>query len=242
MSLQSETTEAGPVFHTEPAPVFGNKITPPLYPTTRQSAQAGNALVDVWLTNIKQQARASRDHSIALERAADARDPCAIEAHAQNVSTTAANIAGAIKEAASLGTPRRPSRELMAQAASEYHQTRGNRSTTNGDARTYEQVCADVEAYEREQASALRRPGRVSPATWRGVGDESNAKTSATRDAIKRAHPVEWTAGARAGFMQSQNYPADFSSWPVGRRNAWFSGFNQGLSDRMQQAERGDAA
>jgi hypothetical protein len=56
--------------------------------------------------------------------------------------------------------------------------------------------------------------------------------------AILRAlWPAEWERGARTGFEgepDGGSYPPNFHTWPLDRRNAWFSGFVRGYLDRLR--------
>ena len=66
------------------------------------------------------------------------------------------------------------------------------------------------------------------------------------RAAIRAAWPDEFRDGARCGLSQKYEgpreaggYPMNFNSWPIDRRNSWWSGFNAGRLDRLRhEAER----
>jgi hypothetical protein len=60
------------------------------------------------------------------------------------------------------------------------------------------------------------------------------------RAAIRKQWQREFDDGARCGFSwkfegprEQGGYPKGFHAWPIGRRNAWYAGFNKGNSDRM---------
>jgi hypothetical protein len=62
---------------------------------------------------------------------------------------------------------------------------------------------------------------------------------------IKAAFPSEWRDGARCAFFRKfegerdmGGYPKGFNHWSLDRRNAWFSGFNQGFHDRFLFAKQ----
>ena len=65
------------------------------------------------------------------------------------------------------------------------------------------------------------------------VGDE--------RARLKSAWQAEFADGERCGFLsrfegkrERGGYPRGFHRWPLGRRNAWYCGFNFGLLERQR--------
>ena len=62
---------------------------------------------------------------------------------------------------------------------------------------------------------------------------------NAERAALRARWPNEFNNGARAAFQQCDRYPTGFNSWPLDRRNSWWSGYNVGRLDRLRdEAER----
>lgn len=64
----------------------------------------------------------------------------------------------------------------------------------------------------------------------------------AHRESLNASFPAEYRDGARCAFLQSfageresGGFPLGFHAWPIARRNAWFAGFNRGLSDRRAE-------
>jgi len=62
-------------------------------------------------------------------------------------------------------------------------------------------------------------------------------------EAPRSRWPAEFRDGARCGFLlrfygerEKGGYPKGFHLWPIGRRNAWFAGFNRGFHDRSRLA------
>jgi hypothetical protein len=60
--------------------------------------------------------------------------------------------------------------------------------------------------------------------------------TSTAFESLRAKWPDAFDAGARCGFLnkfpgnrEPGGYPKSFHSWPLDRRNAWFSGFNSRL-------------
>ena len=70
------------------------------------------------------------------------------------------------------------------------------------------------------------------------MSDTNRAATEVAR--LARDWPDEFRDGARSAFNQHDGarerggYPEGFNSWPLDRRNAWWSGFNQGFCDRAR--------
>jgi hypothetical protein len=72
---------------------------------------------------------------------------------------------------------------------------------------------------------------------------ERLARVQEERERIREAFPAEFKDGAQRGFLKNPLYPSRFLDWPLGRRNAWFAGFNVGYCDRerfRKERERGD--
>ncbi len=62
---------------------------------------------------------------------------------------------------------------------------------------------------------------------------------------LRNRWPDEWRDGARCAFLQNYSgdrepggYPRGFHRRSLERRNAWFSGFNQGFHDRLRLAKQ----
>jgi hypothetical protein len=54
------------------------------------------------------------------------------------------------------------------------------------------------------------------------------------RERIKLTYPDEFAEGAKRAFIGDHLYPSGFPAWPLGKRNAWFAGFNVGYCDRAR--------
>jgi hypothetical protein len=54
------------------------------------------------------------------------------------------------------------------------------------------------------------------------------------RERIKLAYPDEFADGAKRAFTGDHLYPSCFAAWSLGKRNAWFAGFNVGYCDRAR--------
>lgn len=65
-------------------------------------------------------------------------------------------------------------------------------------------------------------------------------RAAAARQAIRARFPVEYDAGARAGFVDAPDYPHGFHAWSRDRREAFYAGFNAGRVDRLRRAKGGD--
>jgi hypothetical protein len=61
-------------------------------------------------------------------------------------------------------------------------------------------------------------------------------RAKAERERIRAAFPKEFDDGARRAFTRDSLYPPGFLKWSLDQRNAWFAGFNVGLSDRTHAA------
>ena len=53
---------------------------------------------------------------------------------------------------------------------------------------------------------------------------------------IRAAWPSEWGQGAVSGFERG-SFPRGFTSWPLARKNGWWSGYNRGRCDRLRYEE-----
>lgn len=82
----------------------------------------------------------------------------------------------------------------------------------------------------------------ISPPDMRSPVPRANAESA--EEGVKEIHKT-WTAefkdGARGALLQCYDgereeggYPVGFHRWPLGRRNAWFAGFNIGFHDRLR--------
>jgi hypothetical protein len=58
-------------------------------------------------------------------------------------------------------------------------------------------------------------------------------RAKAERERIHAAYPKEFDDGARRAFTRDNLYPPSFLKWSPDQRNAWFAGFDVGLSDRV---------
>lgn len=63
----------------------------------------------------------------------------------------------------------------------------------------------------------------------------------AERDCLKLGRAADFDDGARCAFLrrfdgarERGGFPPGFHGWPLGRRNAWFAGFNVGFHDRIR--------
>lgn len=65
-------------------------------------------------------------------------------------------------------------------------------------------------------------------------GLDDRQRVEAERARIKAAWPDEFGDGRRRALARDPLYPPGFHDWPLGRRNAWFCGFNVGLIERRR--------
>jgi hypothetical protein len=71
----------------------------------------------------------------------------------------------------------------------------------------------------------------------------SSAQTIDMREWLRLKWRDAFDDGARRGFAGKSDYPAGFHDWPLGKRNAWFAGYNVGLLDAQKwEARDGNAA
>jgi hypothetical protein len=60
---------------------------------------------------------------------------------------------------------------------------------------------------------------------------------------LRSRWPGEFRDSARCAYLRryeraraNGGYPQGFHHWPLGRRNAWFGGFNAGYHDRLRRS------
>lgn len=71
-----------------------------------------------------------------------------------------------------------------------------------------------------------------------------NAEADEERRRLKRAWPAEFADGERCAYLgkfegerERGGYPKGFHAAPLGRRNAWYCGYNFGLVERRRDLE-----
>jgi hypothetical protein len=78
---------------------------------------------------------------------------------------------------------------------------------------------------------------------------DTETKTSdpveAEIERLRTAWPQEFRLGYRFGILgkadkpcDSAGYPLGLHAWPLGRKNAWWCGFNEGRTERDQLREK----
>ena len=74
---------------------------------------------------------------------------------------------------------------------------------------------------------------------------EPSERTEFEIEGLRSRWPEEFRDGVRCAFLrrfpgerERGGYPRGFHGWTLDRRNAWFSGFNQGYHARLREAGR----